>query len=144
MSMGYSAYVSEVIDNETLAKIVGDKALVDDFVKQYNEYDFEDLSHSELNESINLYHNKKRDESKYAEIYKVWHKLYTAFKEATGLTLLVDYHNQKDEGDSYDEVDGMFFCVYRNEIYQPTENYKKLMEKFGDDVVERKYYVVVS
>ena len=141
MSMGYSACFSEVIDNETLAKIVGDKALVDDFVKQYNEYDFEDLSHFDLNESINCYHNKKRDESKYAEIYKVWHKLYTAFKEATGIELLVDYHNKNDEGDRYDEVDGMFFCVCVSELYQPTENYKKLMEKFGKDVVDRKFYV---
>ena len=71
----------------------------------------------------------------------MWHKLYTAFKEATGIELLVDYHNKNDEGDRYDEVDGMFFCVCVSELYQPTENYKKLMEKFGKNVIDRKFYV---
>jgi hypothetical protein len=141
MSMGYSACFSEVIDNDTLIKVVGDKALVDDFVQQYDNYDFGNLSRFELNESLNTYHNKKRDESKYAEIYKAWHKLYTAFKEATGLTLLVDYHDKEDDGDRYDEVNGMFFCLCVSELYQPTEKYKKLMEKFGEDVVDRKFYV---
>jgi len=141
MSMGYSACFSEVIDNDTLIKVVGDKALVDDFVQQYDNYDFGNLSRFELNESLNTYHNKKRDESKYAEIYKAWHKLYTAFKEATGLTLLVDYHDKEDDGDRYDEVNGMFFCLCVSELYQPTEKYKKLMEKFGEDVIDRKFYV---
>jgi hypothetical protein len=141
MSMGYSACFSEVIDNDTLIKVVGDKALVDDFVQQYDNYDFGNLSRFELNESLNTYHNKKRDESKYAEIYKAWHKLYTAFKEATGLTLLVDYHDKEDDGDRYDEVNGMFFCLCVSELYQPTEKYQKLMEKFGEDVIDRKFYV---
>ena len=81
----------------------------------------------------------KGDSEALAALYKAWKALDTAFKKATGLDLFVDYHSREDEGDRYDEVDGMFISVCG--LYQPTAKYKKLKEKFGDDVVERKFYV---
>lgn len=141
MSMGYSAYYEDVINTETLATIVGDKAIVDDFVKQYDKYepDNDGIAYYELNDILNYGKPKKNDSKDLASLYKAWKALNTAFKKATGLALLVDYHSSDDEGDIYDDVDGMFIGVIG--LYQPTAKYKKLKAKFGDDVVERKYYV---
>lgn len=141
MSMGYSAYYEDVINTETLATIVGDKAIVDEFVKQYDKYEpgNDGIAYYELNDILNYGKPKKNDSKDLASLYKAWKALNTAFKKATGLALLVDYHSRDDEGDIYDDLDGMFIGVIG--LYQPTAKYKKLKAKFGDDVVERKYYV---
>lgn len=141
MSMGYCANYADVIKTETLATIVGDKALVDDFVQKYDKYepDNDGMDYLDLNDTLNDGKIGKDDSEALAALYKAWKALYTAFKKATGLDLFVDYHSREDEGDRYDEVDGMFISVCG--LYQPTAKYKKLKAKFGDDVVERKFYV---
>jgi hypothetical protein len=141
MSMGYDANYADVIKTETLATIVGDKALVDDFVQKYEKYepDNDGMDYLDLNDTLNNGKLGKDDSEELAALYKAWKALDTAFKKATGLALFVDYHSSADEGDSYDEVDGMFISVCG--LYQPTAKYKKLKAKFGDDVVERKFYV---
>lgn len=141
MSMGYGANYADVIETETLATIVGDKALVDDFVKQFDKYepDNDGMDYLDLTDKLNAGKPDKDDSKELAALDKAWKALNAAFKKATGLTLFVDYHSRDDEGDRYDEVDGMFISVCG--LYQPTAKYKKLKAKFGDDVVERKFYV---
>ena len=141
MSMGYGANYADVIKTETLATIVGDKALVDDFVKKYEKYepDNDGMDYLDLNDTLNDGKLRKDDSEELVDLYNAWVRLAGSFKKETGLDLFVDYHSREDEGDRYDEVDGMFISVCG--LYQPTEKYKKLKEKFGDDVVERKFYV---
>ena len=141
MSMGYGANYADVIKTETLATIVGDKALVDDFVKKYEKYepDNDGMDYLDLNDTLNDGKLRKDDSEELVDLYNAWVRLAGSFKKETGLGLFVDYHSRADEGDRYDEVDGMFISVCG--LYQPTAKYKKLKEKFGDDVVERKFYV---
>ena len=56
--------------------------------------------------------------------------------------MLVEFHSSEDEGDRYDEVDGLFFYISQEDLYQPTPAYQKMMERFGKNVVERKFYVI--
>ena len=51
------------------------------------------------------------------------------------------FHDAGDEGDCYDEVDGLYFNVSHRALYEPTKAYKDMMAKFGEDIVERKFYV---
>ena len=142
MSMGYSANYADVIKNETLGEIIGDKTLVEDFVKKYNalDRDEDELSYDDLNDTLNNDDVSDEDSEGLKELSKVWGKLRMAFNKETGLALEVDYHSKNDNGDPcYDEVDGMVICVCG--LYQPTENYKKMMKKFGKNVVKRKFYV---
>lgn len=141
MSMGYCANYADVIKNETVGKIIGDKNLVEDFVKKYESFnrDEDELSFDELNDTLNDDKDSVGDSEGLKELRKVWDKLRMAFNKETGLVLELDYHNKTDEGDRYDEVDGLVICV--RGLYQPTENYKKMMEKFGKNVVKRKFYV---
>lgn len=141
MSMGYCANYADVIKNETLATIVGDKALVDDFVQKYEKYepDNDGMDYLDLNDTLNDGKLGKDDSEELVDLYNAWVRLAGSFKKETGLDLFVDYHSRDDEGDRYDEVDGMFISVCG--LYQPTAKYKKLKAKFGDDVVERKFYV---
>ncbi len=141
MSMGYSANYADVIKTETLATIVGDKALVDDFVQKYEKYepDNDGMDYLDLNDTLNDGKLRKDDSEELVDLYNAWVRLAGSFKKETGLELFVDYHSREDEGDRYDDVDGMFISVCG--LYQPTAKYKKLKEKFGDDVVERKFYV---
>ena len=141
MSMGYGANYADVIKTETLATIVGDKALVDDFVQKYDKYepDNDGMDYLDLNDTLNDGKLGKDDSEELVDLYNAWVRLAGSFKKETGLGLFVDYHSRADEGDRYDEVDGMFISVCG--LYQPTAKYKKLKEKFGDDVVERKFYV---
>lgn len=141
MSMGYSANYADVIKTETLATIVGDKALVDDFVQKYEKYepDNDGMDYLDLNDTLNDGKVGKDDSEELVDLYNAWVRLAGSFKKETGLELFVDYHSREDEGDRYDELDGMFISVCG--LYQPTAKYKKLKEKFGDDVVERKFYV---
>ena len=141
MSMGYSANYADVIKNKTLGKIIGDNNLVEDFVKKYNAYDRDEdeMSYDDLNDDLNYGKASDGDSEGLKELHKVWDNIRMAFNKETGLVLELDYHSKKEGDDHYDEVDGMVFCVCG--LYQPTENYKTMMKKFGKKVVERKFYV---
>lgn len=43
--------------------------------------------------------------------------------------------------DCYDEVGGLYFNFYHRDLYKPTKAYKAMMEKFGKDIVERRFFV---
>lgn len=141
MSMGYSANYADVIKNKTLGKIIGDNDLVEDFVKKYDAFDRDEdeLSYDDLNDDLNCGEDSDCDSEGLKELRKVWDNIRMAFNKETGLTLELDYHSKKEGDAHYDEVDGMVFCV--RGLYQPTENYKTMMKKFGKKVVERKFYV---
>src|SRR5690606_23512173 len=110
MSMGYDANYADVIKTETLATIVGDKALVDDFVQKYDKYepDNDGMDYLDLNDTLNAGKLGKDDSEEVAALYKAWKALDNAIKKATGLALFVNYHSSADEGVRYDVVDGMF------------------------------------
>lgn len=147
MGMGYGANYADVVADKTVQKIVG-KKMLDDFKKKYeavlgnddlSEFDITDtLNYTAVNAPDKVFHD---DTPERVALRKAWHAVHDKFKEKTDVDLLVEYHSQEDEGDRYDEVDGLYFCISQEDLYQPTPAYQKMMERFGKDVVERKFYV---
>ena len=52
------------------------------------------------------------------EITAVFQEVALAFKEKTGFSLNVEYHNKEYNGDDDDEVDGGFYFLLFDEVYQ--------------------------
>lgn len=146
MGMGYCANYADVVADKTVQKIVG-KKLLDDFMKKYEALDCTDLSELDIIDTLNyaavMAPDKKfnDDTPELVALRKAWLAVHDKFKEQTDVDLLVEYHSQDDEGDRYDEVDGLYFCISQVDLYQPTPAYQKMMDKFGKNVVERKFYV---
>ena len=147
MSMGYGANFAETVSIENLAKVVGDKELVDSFAEKFNNYhftkgeieDYDGLAQtiSEENPSPDI----NADRKAFKSLKALWDKIAGKFKAEAGIDLYIDYHSADDDGDCYDEVNGLYFRVSHRDLYQPTEAYKAMMKKFGEDIVERKFYV---
>lgn len=68
------------------------------------------------------------------EIEKVFLVLTKAFEKKTRLSLSIAYHDSESEGDRYDDVNGIYWCV--GNMYQLTSAGKK-MKKY----VDRKMFV---
>lgn len=147
MSMGYGANYADVVADQTVQKIVG-KKLLDDFMEKYEAVlDSDELTLFDITDTLNDTAVREPDKvfnddsPTMAALRKAWHAVHDKFKEQTDVDLLVGFHSKEDEGDRYDEVDGLYFCIYPEDLYQPTPAYLKMMERFGEDVVERKFYV---
>lgn len=142
MSMGYGANFADVIKPEALGVVVGDKKLVDGFVKKFNGYELGDCESSEeLAETLNGDDpmDIDTDRAAYKNLKKKWEKISSKFKEVTGLELFVEYHDSENEGSCYDDVDGVYFCV--GGLWQPTKKYREFKKKFGNEAITRAFYV---
>ena len=146
MSMGYGANFAETISKENLIKVVKDKRLVNNFIEKFTNYRFaecETADYDELAMTVSGVDIRDIDpESKrFKELKALWDKIAKKFKDETGIDLYINYHDVNDDGDCYDDVDGLFFNFYHRDLYEPTKAYKDMMAKFGEDIVERKFYV---
>ena len=146
MSMGYGANFAETISKENLIKVVKDKGLVNNFIEKFTNYRFaegETADYDELAMTVSGEDIRDIDlESKrFKELKALWDKIAQKFKDETDIDLYIGFHDAGDEGDCYDEVDGLFFNFYHRDLYEPTKAYKDMMAKFGEDIVERKFYV---
>lgn len=142
MSMGYGANYADVIKPETLGSVIGDKKLVNGFVKKFNGYELGECESSEeLAETLNDDDPMDLDTDRVAfkNLRKEWDKISSKFKEVTGLEIFVEYHDSENEGSRYDDVDGMYFCV--GGLWQPTKKYREFKKKFGDEAITRAFYV---
>jgi len=125
MGMGYAAAYADVIE--------------DKYIKQFCPKEFEaftgivdgcelDLDEFARNAEYNFLDGYDKD------LVKAYENLCEAFKKETGLEIGLAYHDSGDEGDRYDDIDGIYWWV--NGMYELTKAGKK-MEKF----VERKTFV---
>lgn len=141
MSMGYGANFAEVIEEKNVEKIVGNdgkgKSLVAKLKKMMGnifECEYEAVDYLMDNPPCGDYDEAKAE--KFAELYRT---IVEKFKSETGLELELMYHDQDNDGDRYDGVDGLYWEVFG--CYVPSPSLLKLREKFGDDVIERKFFV---
>lgn len=51
---------------------------------------------------------------------ELFEKFVKEFRIKYGLNIELDYHDQEDEGDRYDDLDGAFFCLDFHEVYTLT------------------------
>lgn len=146
MSMGYGANYAETISKENLIKVVNDESLVNNFINKFTNYrfaecetaDYDELAITVSGEDIR---DIEQDSKRFKELKALWDKIAKKFKDETKLDLYINYHDANDDGDCYDDVDGLYFNFYPCDLYKPTKAYKAMMEKFGEDIVERKFYV---
>ena len=123
MGMGCAGAYADVIEETNVKKFCP---------KEYNDFmDAVGNDYDEFGRNAEC-NDLKRNHSK--EQIAAYEKLQVAFEKKTGLDLNVAYHNSEDEGDRYDDVDGIYWYV--NGMYELTPAGKK-MEKY----VERKNFV---
>ena len=120
MGMGHGANWCEVISDEDLDKLLGHGLQeIKNYLKDHDE-DLDSLA-------CNIYYDTGDIEE---EVYEKALVLLTAienkFKEKTGLGVSIDYHDQAEMGDRYDDVDGHFWVV--NGFYVISEEGKKIQE----------------
>jgi hypothetical protein len=60
------------------------------------------------------------------EIIALYNAIREAFHDDTGLYLCADYHDRENEGDRYDEVDGLYWEV--SGVYEMTPAAKKIAD----------------
>lgn len=75
------------------------------------------------------------------QLKKLWTAIKKRVKKETGLKLYINYHDSANSGSCYDDVDGVFFDFAHGELYKPSAKFQKLRKKFGDNVVERQFFV---
>ena len=146
MSMGYGANFAETISKDNLIKVVKDKKLVNGFVKKFNRYVFtehetEDLGELAMTLSGEMMYDIDTDRTCFKSLKAMWDKIAGKFKSETGIALYINYHDANNDGDCYDDIDGLYFNFSSRDLYRPTKAYKALKAKFGEDIVERQFFV---
>ena len=124
MGMGMAAASADVIEVKSIRKFCKDE--YDAFIGLVEgcELDMEEFAR-----------NAEYDLDDYdKDVVKAYKELCSAFENKTGLGLNVAFHNSEDEGDIYDDVDGIYWYV--DGMYELTPA-GKIMEKY----VERKNFV---
>ena len=144
MSTGYGANYAETISKENLIKVVKDKRLVNNFIKKFTNYRFAECETADYDElAMTVSGEDIRDIDQDSKRFKeLRDKIAKKFKDETDIDLYINYHDANDDGDCYDDVDGLFFNFCHRDLYKPTKAYKAMMAKFGEDIVERKFYVI--
>lgn len=135
MSMGYGAVNAILIEEGELEKLN---------FETYKEFrlvqDKLDLNDCELYTIINDYgveHHEyidldvdDRDKEIVARnLVHYWDAFRKEFKNKTGVTIYINYHDSEDHGSTYDEVSGLHFILEFSDLYEKTEENKKLSEK---------------
>ena len=125
MRMGYAAAYADVITEDTIKK----------FCPKELELFMGCIDRCKLDLDEFARNADYSDMGKYdKDLVKAYENLCEAFKKETGLEIGLAYHDSGDEGDRYDDIDGIYWWV--NGMYELTKAGKK-MEKF----VERKTFV---
>lgn len=145
MSMGTSACFAEVISEDNIKKILGKKSRkLTSFINLFNKLE-EDEGASSLIEYLedgNLNAISDPDDKDIKRLNTLWTEIRDTVMLNTSMELVVSYHDKDSEGDGYDEVEGLYFEFPHGDLYQPTPEYTRLKERFGDEVVKRCFYTV--
>lgn len=154
MPMGYSACYAHVISEEQVRQVVpeyaqfeehmaklchpwrevadeflqGDRQGLEDHIKEFiKDEEIVDVPNTEegIKEAIDT-------------LGTLWESITKLFEERTGATLHLEYHDQENAGDVYDEVAEEYFWV--GGLYEPSPALEKL-RKMGVDPVEQRWVV---
>jgi hypothetical protein len=131
MGMGHNAAFAETVE--------------EDFVKQTCPTEFQSFIDA-LDEidGITIEHfardlmNSLIDDSEdgYRNLISRYDELCSDFCKKTGIIIFLSYHDSSNDGDRYDEVDGHFWCLDYDCVYQKTPAAIALGDK-----ITRKFYV---
>lgn len=123
MGMGYGGNFSVVIQESDLKKVVpaAFKRFATaraDMLDDYEEFAQLVSNDDKMNPEV---HGVKEMEAAYAA-------LQAAFKKATGIGLYLNYHSE-DDGDRYDDVNGIFWSLSFDDCYPESKQFKTLRKK---------------
>lgn len=147
MSMGNSACFAEVIEPKNIRRILGnlsDGRKLTSFIRLFKKLE-EDEGASCIIEYLNDGNDNAVSDpygKDFVKLRSLWTEITGKVKEKTGLDLNVDFHDSANEGDNYDEVDGLYFEFFHSQLYQPTPKFKALQKLYGENVVNRCFYTV--
>ena len=128
MSTGYGANYADTISNDNLNEIVKDNVTI-----LMATLEKEDSSLDEFGQDVEQEcDNVEYELFKKAE--KIYHKIQKEFHKNTGLEVYLGFHSVYDNGDCYDDVDGVFWYV--EGMYQLSLKGKKI-----SSIVSRSMFV---
>jgi len=129
MGMGYSANEIYTVKEEFVKEICPKE--FDTFMLEL-ENDNVELDDFAIHDALETIISREANDNETMSHTVAYVELCSAFKEKTGLSLEVMYHNQEEVGDRYDDVSGIIWVV--GDVYQYTpagEKYKKQIERKG-------------
>ena len=130
MGMGYAANFDWVISKEDLEKICGEEVRMIDFLCDKFGVSWDQIASAYVyHDSINFYNIDDEEEAERmdSEVFDTLSELTKKFKAKTNLELELGYHNSSDNGDRYDDIDGVYFSV--SGAYKLTDEAIKLLNK---------------
>ena len=135
MSYGAMASFADVIERETLVKVVGE-----DLVKAVEEHVFpaicgEAWSDEQISDCVDEHYGGKSA----AEAIHDYEKLCLAFEELTCLKLQL-HHHDSDNGSPHDEESGFFWAVEGTRDWSPAG--WCFLHTYGMDAFERKFWSI--
>lgn len=146
MSMGNSACFAEVIEPKNIRRILGkeDGRKLTSFIRLFNKWEEAEGASCLIEFLTDGNDNAVSDPDgkDLGKLRSLWTEITGKVKDKTGLDLDVGFHDSDSEGDSYDEVDGLYFEFSHAQLYQPTPKFKALKKLYGNDVVNRCFYTV--
>lgn len=130
MSMGYQGEMAFVLDNEKVEALVAEPFAAFLTVLDKHEWNFNGFARAySITDPIELENLGADEHLVLDEMLQSFSAVEKAFKDKTGLTLYVNYHNSQLDGDVQDEISGGFYCLDFNEVYRLTENARKVNEQ---------------
>ena len=129
MSSSYNGAFAVVIEEKDLERLqLKELAL---FYKALDDagITIEDIAHDFSLEDYSMTnvfygpHEEKRD-----SVVNAYSDLRDAFKAKTGLDLMLNNHDSDERGSANDEVDGPFWNLFFDDVYQLTPEAKKLQQ----------------
>lgn len=127
MGMGYGANYADVMEDKNIKKLCPNT-----FQGLVTAIKMDEYAGGDLDDFAQLLNTQEIEPDSEAHI--AYDQLKLAFKRATGLELILCYHDCDEYGDRYDEVNGHFWHI--DGVYDLSEAGKKFQDK-----IKRKFYV---
>jgi hypothetical protein len=124
MGMGYGAGFADVVEQGKVESTCRTEFENFKDVLEKNNLTIEDFA-AQFVSSVNM--DDDTAEECPEEVVVAYKSIRTAFREATGLDVELEYHNKEDEGDRYDDVDGAYWSLHG--LYELTPAAKKFGQK---------------
>jgi hypothetical protein len=130
MGMGYQGEMALVLDKEKVEALVAEPYAAFLSALDKHERNFNGFARAySITDSIELENLGADEQLVLDEMLHSFSAVSAAFKSKTGLSLYVDYHNSQEEGDEPDDVDGGFYCLDFNEVYNMRQKARALHKK---------------
>lgn len=127
MSSGYSANVVDTVEQKTVQEICPKEfqSLLDTIDKHT------DLTLEQVAREVACL-----EDDGWPLVAVALNVLLDEFAVRTGLDLNLGYHDSRNDGDRYDDIDGIFWYLDFHSVWQKTKEAKKLGDK-----IHRQFYV---